>query len=79
MDEVYDTSYEAQEELAGNYLAKSTGESISNLRNPPVRKIIEQQIADYEKNIQIRKDLLSKLDENKGVEEVLDILRKVGI
>ena len=49
------------------------------LRNPPVRKIVEDQIAEFEKMISVRKDLLKKLDENKGVEETLDLLRKIGI
>lgn len=74
-DDTYDT---AKQEI---YPTAEAGGNMrmSSLRNPPVRKILETQIAEFEKQIAVRKDLLTKLDNNKGVEEVLDALRKVGI
>lgn len=50
-----------------------------SLRNPPVRKIIENQIAEFRALIAAREDLLKQLDENPGTEKVLDALRKIGI
>jgi hypothetical protein len=49
------------------------------LRNPPVRKILEHRIAELEKQIEAHRNALAALDANKGVEQVLDTLRKLGI
>lgn len=73
-----DNKYDAVEESTGSDI-RSLDKQPGYIRNPPVRKIVEQQIAEYKKQIEVRENLLAKLDANKGVEEVLDILRKVGI
>lgn len=53
--------------------------SLGGLRNPPVRKIVEQQIAELEAQVAERKKLLAALDAEPGTEKILDSLRKIGI
>lgn len=74
-----DPNNEAPLTYGDNQMEKTTMSGIHRMRNPPVRKIIETQIAEFKKMIEIREQLLTKLDENKGVEETLDLLRKIGI
>jgi len=65
---------EAYENKSLNEIAQS-----SRIRNPPVRVIVTQQIADLKKEIKAREDLLAALDAQPGVEDVLDKMRKLHI
>ena len=71
--------YNEMQRYASAQEATSAMTPLGKLRSPSVRKIVEDQTAEFEKMISVRKDLLKKLDENKGVEETLDLLRKIGI
>ena len=75
-----DDSAEYPQEVQ-NYPMEKLGGSMHTgmLRNPPVRKVLEARIADYEKLIQAHKDALAALDAAPNVETVLNTLRKLGI
>lgn len=62
-------------------LAKMAGSGLSlgSLRNPPVRKIVEQQIVELKAQLKEREEFLSLLDAEPGVEKVLDKLRKLHL
>lgn len=51
----------------------------SSLRNPPVRKVIEARIAEFEKQIAAHKAVLAAFDATPGIESVLDAMRKIGV
>lgn len=75
-------NYPAVEQAQEDYnMMKTVGGGLSAhmLRNPPVRKVLEQRIAEYEKLIQAHKDALAALDAAPNVETVLNTLRKLGI
>lgn len=48
-------------------------------RNPPVRKIVEMQIKEFEEQIKQRREFLEALDANPGTEDVLDKMRKLHL
>jgi len=56
-----------------------TGLSLGSLRMPPVRKILEDQIKEIERQLEARKLLLAELDKQPDTERLLDALRRVGI
>lgn len=81
-DEQYNESsnvppgYYEQEQLAK---MAGSGLSLGSLRNPPVRKIVEQQIVELKAQLKEREEFLSLLDAEPGVEKVLDKLRKLHL
>ena len=59
---------------------KSTSEvGFSRRQSPPIRKIVENQIAELKLQIQEREELLEALKNNPGTEAVLDKLRKLHL
>lgn len=76
MDETYpadDPSY------GGAMTLKHTGMALGSLRTPPVRKVVEAQIEELEKQLKERREFLELLSSNPGVEAVLDKMRKLSI
>jgi hypothetical protein len=76
MDETYGGGLNEAMQQVGSY---PVDKMAYGLRNPPVRKILEHRIAELEKQIEAHRNALVALDANKGVEQVLDTLRKLGI
>jgi hypothetical protein len=79
-DETYDdpnvpSGYYGEKMLA----AQTAGMSLGSLRNPPVRKVVEQQIVELKAQLKEREEFLKELDANPGVEKVLDRMRKLHI
>lgn len=68
-------AYEQTKALQGY----SSGLSLGSLRNPPVRKVVEAQIAELKLQIAEREKLLASLDEVPVVEKILDSMRKLSI
>lgn len=53
--------------------------ALGSLRNPPVRKVVEQQIVELEAQLKERREFLKDLDAEPGVEKILDRMRKLHI
>ena len=62
----------------GNEIAKA-GMSLGNLRTPTARSVLQARKDELLKQIKAIDDAITALDENPGVEKVLNILRKVGV
>ncbi len=60
-------------------LAKQAGIGLGNLRTPTARAVLQARKDELTKQIKAVDDAIQALDENPGVEKVLNILRKVGI
>lgn len=71
--------YYAQASMEKSVYGGASSTPIGMERTPPVRKIVEAQIAHMEKQIQQRKEFLAALDTNPGVEDVLDKMRKLHL
>ena len=60
-------------------IAKQAGMSLGNLRTPTARSVLQARKDELLKQIKAIDDAITALDENPGVEKVLNILRKVGV
>lgn len=71
-----DQGYEQTKAIQGY---SSGGVSLGSLRNPPVRRVVEQQIVELKAQLEEREKLLAALDAEPGVEKILDHMRKMNI
>lgn len=63
----------------GGQVAMTSSMSLGHLRQPSVRNIVTAQITELEKQLEERRAFLRDLDENPGVEKLLDRMRKLHI
>lgn len=79
MDDAYEGNQMEQDMMAKQVASNYPMLGGSSLRNPPVRKVIEQRIAEFEKQIAAHKAVLAAFDATPGIEAVLDAMRKIGV
>lgn len=81
-DETYPTPPQAAEQYSPYYgggIAKTSALSLGDLRHPPVRRLVEQQITELKAQLKEREDFLLDLDKEPNFEKLLDRMRRLSI